>query len=246
MLGPMKPLVILKLGSTFEALRSQRGDFTDWIGRGLDLAPQRIRIVDAPAGQPLPDGRSIAGAVVTGSHAMVTDEPAWNRPVSDWFVSLVRDCVPLLAICYGHQLLARALGGRAGANPNGLEFGYAQIRLSEAGRTDPLLGVLPETFRAPVCHAQSALTLPPEAVCLASSEAEPNQAFRIGPTAWGVQFHPEFDAGAARFYIRQFADRLTAQGADPEGLLAGCVENTVGPRLFERFLEIVADRDVGR
>jgi GMP synthase (glutamine-hydrolysing) len=76
-------------------------------------------------------------------------------------------------------------------------------------------------------------------VRLAESDLDPVQAFAVGERAWGVQFHPEFDAHAVRAYLAARRDAASAEGLDPDALLAGVRETPSGPRLLRRFAELV-------
>ncbi|HUT13718.1 MAG TPA: glutamine amidotransferase [Thermoguttaceae bacterium] len=235
----MQHILIVKLGSTLPDLAMRRGDFEDWVRAGLDVGPDRTALVDPVVGEALPDSRRFAGVVVTGSHAMVTDRADWSERTAAWLRDVVEAEVPLLAICYGHQLLAHATGGTVGNNPAGREFGTVAVRLDEASRTDPLFSTLPERFDVQVCHTQSALSLPPGAQLLASSAREPHQAYRLGRYAWGVQFHPEFDVEVTRTYIRQRAADLRSEGQDPDKLAAGVREAPHGTAVLGSFGRLV-------
>jgi GMP synthase (glutamine-hydrolysing) len=228
----------VKAGSTFPALAASLGDFEDWIAAGLG-APDRVEVCCPPAGDPLPEPAGYAGIVVSGSHANVTDRDPWSEATTAWLRGALDAGVPLLGICYGHQLLAEAAGGRVGDNPAGREFGTAEIRVRREGEWDPLLGGFPVAVRAHVCHAQSVLALPPGAILLASSIRDPHQAFRLGRRAWGVQFHPEFSLDAARAYVRECAADLRAEGQDPDALEAGLADTPEARRLLRRFGEMV-------
>jgi len=232
-------ILVVKTGGTFPELAAAAGDFEDWIAAGLGAAPARILVRRPPLGEALPGPSGIAGAVVTGSHAMVTDGEEWSGRTAAWIRQALGAGVPLLGRCYGHQLLALAAGGRAGENPAGREFGTAEIRLLPGAEEDPLFCGLPPVFGAHVCHAQSVTALPPGSVLLASSAREPRQAFRLGERAWGVQFHPEFSAEAARFYVRAFARELRAEGQDPDALEAGVRDAPEAARLLRRFGELI-------
>ncbi|MFH2220403.1 MAG: hypothetical protein ABII68_12195 [Pseudomonadota bacterium] len=113
---------------------------------------------------------------------------------------------------------------------------------SHAAR-DRLFAGFPTALRVHACHAQSVLILPPDATLLASNDADPHHAFSIGDAAWGVQFHPEFDAGIMDFYLNEFADMLRTGGFDPDRL-RGLTENTqYGADLLRRFGEIINESD---
>lgn len=188
----------------------------------------------------LPPADSCLGVAITGSHDMVTDNLPWSIAVEKWLPSLVREEVPLLGICFGHQLLARAMGGKVGYHPGGIESGTVEISLSSSCADDPLFSGLPVQFPAHADHSQTVLSLPPGAVCLASSPHDPHHAFRIGRNAWGLQFHPEFTAKIMSEYILEQADKLRGAGISVPALLAGIRDTPVPRMLMKKFLLLAA------
>lgn len=200
-----KTILIVKAGSTFSELSRDLGDFPEWIAAGLDTGRQ-VALIDARTVGGLPDPARFSAILVTGSHEMVSDRSPWSERLGAWMVEAVCAAVPLLGICYGHQLLAHALGGTVGYRAAGRELGTVNVHLTEAGRADPLFRHMPRAFPAHMVHEQSVLALPPEALCLAHSAEEPHQAFRVGKCAWGVQFHPEFSAAAMQGYLARLTD----------------------------------------
>jgi len=235
----MKRIFVLKLGSTFPDLAGRRGDFEDWVVQGMSLSGGEATVVDVPAGQALPGHDEPAGVVMTGAHEMVTERFAWSRQVKAWLPGLVEREVPTLGICYGHQLLAEALGGRAGDNPRGREIGSVTLTLTAHAAADPLFSLYETGPAVYVSHAQSALALPPGATLLASSAREPHHAFRLGKCVWGVQFHPEFDADITREYVQQFGDSLQREGQDPKKLQENCAVYSPGAEVLVRFRQFV-------
>lgn len=231
-------LLILKTGSTFPSLASAHGDFEDWIQQGLGTSPFPIQVVDARH-EPIPEPQSLAGVVITGSHAMVSEREAWSEKVAAWLRTAVQAQLPVLGICYGHQLLAHCLGGAVGYHPQGIEIGSVDVRLQPTAATDPLLRTLPQAFPAHVVHKQSVRTLPEGAVLLAGNAHEPHQAFRVGPAAWGVQFHPEFSPAAMRGYIQQLSPELRDDGHDPATLEAGVIDTPVAASVLQNFMRFV-------
>ncbi len=183
----------------------------------------------------MPPVASLGGIIITGSHDMLTEKHPWSEKAASWIKEAVEAMIPVLGVCYGHQLLAYAMGGVVGDNPRGKEFGTVSIRLTGQGQRDPLFEGLPGTFAAQACHSQSVLQLPAGATLLASSDMDPHHAFAIGKRAWGIQFHPEFNAQVLRLYIQRFADALTAQGRDVDRLLAGVRETPHSQALLRRF-----------
>jgi GMP synthase (glutamine-hydrolysing) len=234
---------IIKLGSTMPELATRRGDFEDWILNGMKLTRDDVRIVDPTQDHALPTPDTLSSVVITGSHAMVTERAPWSERTAAWLRDVVEARVPLLGICYGHQLLARAFGGEVENNPLGREFGTVVARLTAPARHDRLFGALDEPLSVHTSHTQTVRRLPPQARVLASSEQDPNLAFAIGDCAWGVQFHPEFDAEITRAYIHAYAPSLLAEGQQPERLLATCRESPHGSALLRRFAALADGRD---
>ncbi|MEJ8821727.1 glutamine amidotransferase [Variovorax humicola] len=237
------PLVIIKAGDTFDELRNERGDFEHWIASGLGDTRLPVVVLDPRRGDKLPTPAQLSAVVLTGSHSMVSHREDWSEATAAWLAHVVHQGKPVLGICYGHQLLAHSLGGEADDHPGGLEIGTVTVALTDASADDTLFRDMPRDFPANVVHRQSALRLPPGAVRLAGNAFEPHQAFRIGERAWGVQFHPEFDAAAMQAYIDALADDLRAEGADPDALRRNVKATPAAARLLERFAQLAEAHD---
>ena len=78
---------------------------------------------------------------------------------------------------------------------------------------------------------------------LAANPWDQNQAFRLGDRAWGVQFHPEFDADIMREYIGHYSETLSSEGQDPLALRATARDDPSGPAILRRFVELCRPRD---
>ena len=235
----MKPLLIMKTGQTLPALRASGEDFEDWIIRGMAIDPGRALVVNVYADEALPALTDIAGMIVTGSPAMVTDRAPWSERSAEYLGEAVALSVPVLGICYGHQLLAHACGGVVDYHPQGREIGTVSIENTAAAQQDSLFGAMPGRFLGHTTHSQSVLRLPLEAVLLAGSEHDAHQAFRIGENAWGVQFHPEFDAQIMRGYVGGRRTVLLGEGYDIEALIEGVFETPEATHLLREFALLV-------
>ncbi len=104
---------------------------------------------------------------------------------------------------------------------------------------DALFEGLPEDLQVLASHVESVLELPPGAVLLGSTALDPNHVYRIGQRAWGVQFHPEFDADITRGYIAGRRELLLKEGLDPSALGLACKDSEHGSAVLARFAEIV-------
>src|SRR5690606_10963414 len=192
--------------------------------------------VDVEGGDALPGRDGFAGVLVTGSAAMVTERLDWSERAAGWLREAAHAGLPLLGICYGHQLLAHALGGEVGDNPNGREMGTVAIDLLPAAAADPLFAGLPGRFLAQSTQLQSVLRPPGGAVVLARSALDPCNAFRWGDAAWGVQFHPEFGTVHMRGYLQARAEGLAKEGGDPARMIAGVSAAPHARQVLRRFV----------
>ena len=238
----MKKLYIIKVGTTYPATAERFGDFDAWIAAGLVGETLAIQTVDAEKGDELPPPNACAGIVITGSHAMVTDRLSWSVAVENWLPKVLAAGIPLLGICYGHQLLAQAFGGVVGFHPRGKEIGTVDIHLREDANGDLLFRELPKTFQAHVIHAQSVLRLPPEAILLASNSYEPHHAFRLGDSAWGLQFHPEYDTRIIHEYIEAQREELESAGRDVQEILGTVTDTPAAGSLLKNFADLIRYR----
>lgn len=157
---------------------------------GLPVVLCRASAPDAPAF----DASAASGLVVLGGPMGACDDAAFPFLAREttWLAEAVGRRLPVLGICLGAQLLARALGACVYRNPSP-EVGWADVSVTPEGETDPLLRHLAPA--ATVFHwHQDTFDLPAGAVHLALSAACRHQAFRFGEHAYGLQFHPEVNA----------------------------------------------------
>ena len=238
----MKKIYILKVGTTFPSIKAQYGDFDTWTIYHLGPVNLEICVVDVEHGSVLPEINECAGVIITGSHAMVTDELTWSTNLEKWIPLIVEFDIPLLGVCYGHQLLAKSMGGKVDFHPKGKEIGTVNIKLTAESELDPLFGNIPAGFHAHTSHSQTVLELPPGAICLAKNSHDSHHAFRIGNSAWGVQFHPEYNPFIMRSYISEQADDLKDLAYDVTHLLNKVVETPVTARLLRNFVQIVQSK----
>ena len=230
----MRPLLLIQTGEAPEAIRAEFGGFADWFRDAMRLEPAQMRVVRVDEGEALPPPREIAGAVITGSAAMVTERADWSERTAGWIRSAMDAETPLLGVCYGHQLMAHALGGTVGWLPAGREIGTHTITRVDGAGAGPTDG-LPVSFPAHTTHRQSVLAPPPGAKALASSERDPHQILRYAPHALSAQFHPEFSDEFMRAYIAARADTLREEGLDPDALHAAVRETEAARALLEGF-----------
>ncbi len=233
---PHLPFLILETGQPVPAMK-RYGRFPHWIRVAAGLAEAETVVVNVEAGQAPPSPEGFAGTIVSGSAAFVTDRAEWSERTADWLRAAAHDDMPVFGICYGHQLLAHALGGQVDYNPAGRESGTIELELHPPAFEDPLFAGLPERFPAHATHLQTVLRAPDGATVLARSPQDACHAFRWGRNAWGVQFHPEFATHHIRGYVHARADCLQRHGRCARTVAREVSAAPLARRLLRRFVQ---------
>jgi GMP synthase (glutamine-hydrolysing) len=236
----VKPLLIIKTGRTVREVPAALGDFEHWIADCMVLPAGQWLSREVSAGELLPEASEVSGVVITGSPAMVSERLPWSEYAAAW-LQASDPRLPVLGICYGHQLLAHAFGGRVDYHPGGREMGTTFVQQHEAAATDPLFAGLPREFPVHVTHQQSVLDLPAGAAVLAGSDFEPHHAVRFRERTWGLQFHPEFDAQVMRIYLAARATQLAVEGFDVERLQDQVQETPASRQVLRNFAALLQD-----
>ena len=190
------------------------------LGEWLTAAGLTLDVRDVERGDPLPGGLDgFGGLLVLGGGMSAGDDrrAPWLPAVRALLAEAITGEIPTLAVCLGAQLLAVALGGRVGPNPDGPEFGAQLVAKRANSASDPLFRDLPITPDVIQWHYDAVLELPPSAALLASSPACDVQAFRAGRVAWAIQFHIETTPSV----VRQWAveDAAALDGYDVDAIL---------------------------
>ncbi len=230
-----RPLLVLFTGSTVARVREVHGDFDAHFQRGVgDAWRGPWTSFDArDEGAPLPDPGGLAGVIVSGSASSVTERAPWMLRLEAWLRDGVARETPLLGVCFGHQLLAQALGGEVRPNPAGRRLGSLSIRRVD---DDPLFEGVPRELTVSVSHRDHVGVAPPGVRKLATADHDDLHAFAVGPKARAVQFHPEFHAEIVRGYLAERSELLRSEGLDPDALLRGVVEPVFGPVILRNFI----------
>jgi GMP synthase (glutamine-hydrolysing) len=231
----MRPLCILVMGDPVPTAHRERGDFAllmresigeHWTGPWLTL--------DCREQPELPEPNELSGILVTGSPSSVTDREDWVVFGERYLRRAVQVGAAVLGVCFGHQMLAQALGGHVSRNPRGREIGTVELSLVDD--TDPVLSDPARPYLVNMSHTDSVERLPPGARILGRTSRDPHAALRFAATAWGVQFHPEFDREIVGHYAHTRSEDLRREGIDPERVSLEASDAAPGAGVLRRFV----------
>ena len=240
----MKPFLLLGTRDDDGAADNEYAAFLAFTG--LDESSlRRVRLERGPLGDL--DLSQWSGVMLGGGPFNSSDDAASKSPVQHRVEEDLRrllDLVverdfPFLGACYGIGTLGTHQGAvvdRTYTEP----VGAVTVELTEAGRTDPLTGVLSPRFEAFTGHKEAIRCLPSHAVNLASSSTCPVQAFRVGRNVYATQFHPELDIDGLclRIDVYRHSGYFEPHEADSIKTMARHSSVTEPPRLLQRFVEL--------
>jgi GMP synthase-like glutamine amidotransferase len=219
------------------------------IGAALSSAGVTVDTRKVFAGDPLPDVSMFDGLVVMGGPMSACSDDGFPTRASE--IGLISDALDrgilTLGVCLGAQLLAVAAGGSVFAGDAGPEIGWGPVDLTPDTDSDPLLAAVSRRLTVLHWHGDT-FDLPAGATRLASSRKYPNQAYRLGAHAWGLQFHVEVDDQAVRGFLDAFGEEARTAGEDPEAIAiaTGVYLDELGPirdRVCGRFAHLVGTHD---
>jgi GMP synthase (glutamine-hydrolysing) len=254
---PTTRVLVLRTGQALSRVHAHCGPFFRLFQRGMnDGVPDEERVavdeLDVCCRHPDDDFPTLSryhAAIVTGSPAYVGDDEPWMRWGARFLEHIVERDLPLLAVCFGHQLAGVAFGADVGKNPRGREMGTIEVRLRDhpSIADDPLLGTLPRTFLAQCTH-RDVIRDPGRLPVLGSADHDANHVVRLGPRQWGVQFHPEFDDVTMRLYLEVRRDVLDQEHGPGAGAarIAAVRQTPVGSAMLRRFAGLAREEAMRR
>lgn len=222
-------------------IEHEHGTGPGYLGECLESAGLHLDVQRPYLGDPLPGGLTgYAGLIVLGGTPGPFDDhvATWLPVVRELIAQALHGALPMLGVCLGGELLASVAGGlvqRAAAGP---EVGLHTLTPTPQARDDALFAGLRDSAPAVEWHWEEIARLPPSATLLCSTERYPNQAFRIGEHAWGMQFHMEVLTDAATQWAANGHEELAAAGVRPDTI----VEDIAGaePQLRKTWGEVAA------
>lgn len=200
---------LLRMCELPDAGRAVHGGYVRLIGMLFDGDP--VELLDVPVHEGATPS-SLADAdvwIATGSPASVYDDLAWIRTAEELVREAAATETPLVGICFGHQLVGQALGGRVAKARGGWGIGVQRYE-----RTDARAPLSEDTLTLIASHQDQVLDAPADAVVWSTAGYCPIAGMRIGERMWTVQGHPEFTPALAAAIYESRRDRIGGDAVD--------------------------------
>jgi GMP synthase-like glutamine amidotransferase len=221
-----------------ERLRPLAGTYRDMFAKLLSphLPEATFTWFDVVKGE-LPDSTDACDAYLcTGSRYSVYEDREWIHALKDYVRELHAAQKPFVGICFGHQVLAQALGGEVAPADQGWGVGIHEMRVTAP---EPWMQPPQEDCKLQYMHADQVQRLPPESVVLATAPHCPVAMFRVGNTMIGIEGHPEFPAAYVEALLQIRKERIgVARTEAALASLAQKADDTVVARWMANFLQI--------
>lgn len=235
-------IAIIQTGEAIESALKKYGDFDEWFIKAMDTNKDQTKTFRVFEKLEFPSNHNLAGIIITGSSAMVTDKLKWSEATIQWLRQFIDSDIPILGVCYGHQLLARLLGGKVDWNPKGRELGQVTMSVTTGTHKDKLLNSVSNTktneIKFLASHLQSVTQLPNKAQLLGTTKLDPNHCFSYDKHIWGLQFHPEFTAEIVEQYIKERSADIMSEGLNPTKMIEELENTDNGTKLLKKFKNI--------
>ena len=198
-----------------DQLRDQfSGNFPDYetmFKTAFEEKPQKFswKTFDAVTGEFPKDLDSCDGYLISGSRSSVYEEKKWMLSLENFINKLNRNNKPTVGLCFGHQIMAKALGGTVTCAPEGWGIGFARCSVNSGISRKQL--ALPEELTVGVCHRDQVVKLPAGATNIGSTPHCNNFLIQFTPKMIGFQGHPEFEPAYISALIEETKNLLTPQ-----------------------------------
>ena len=198
----MKNILIIDCGETLDPVKSEFGHCVDWISSiACNFSECKIEVSEVYKGHKINE-EGYDGIIITGSAESVYNELPWMLYLESKILKADNKNIPILGICFGHQLIVKAFGGKVEKNTKGWEIGSTKIHLTEAANNSRLFNEFPKDFIVYESHQDTASYIPRNMIVLAENSMG-NQAVVCNNTTFGVQFHPEFTKEISEAYLNK-------------------------------------------
>ena len=237
-----KYITILQTGQPIAHVLNKYGNFDQLFINAMGLDMSYTKTIRVYEDLNFPHPNKIAGILITGSPAMVTEGNDWCLKTQQWLKQFLDTKLPILGVCYGHQLLATVLGGKVQWNPKGREIGQVDMQLMPCTKNDKLLGHLyygtNASIKLQATHQQAVIELPKKIPILGKTKLDSHHCFCYKNHIWGLQFHPEFTPDIIKDYIRLRYDDIQNEGLNPDEMIANVKNLNNGTSILKNFAEL--------
>ena len=186
----MKRISIITNGPGIAEVKSLYGQASDWVQNVLSDYDVDVKVVKAYEMEDFSSERDDAW-IITGSAYSVYDDFKWIDYLKMKLSEMNKIGKPVLGICFGHQLIAEAFGGKVELNSKGWELGSCKIKLTDSGTANKLFSGITTPLSVYQSHQDVVVSLPENATLMAENDMG-IQSFVCNDCLYGVQFHPEF------------------------------------------------------
>lgn len=233
-----KPIAIIQTGKPVDTALKKYGHFNQWFIKAMRIDESFTETYAVYEDLSFPDINNISGLIISGSPSMVTEKNHWSEKTIEYLTQFLDSTIPVLGVCYGHQLLAKLLGGTVDWNPLGRQMGQVSVDFNDEINNDRLFQPLlsqkqPLPFIA--THQQAVTELPDEVTILGTTVLDKHHCFRYKKHMWGLQFHPEFNAAIIKDYISTRSSDLIKEGFDPKKMINEIGEIDHGSTIMQSF-----------
>lgn len=227
----MKDILIIDCGPSLSDVSNNFGVAPEWIIESLNNKECNFKWVKPYDGEKIQSINADA-CIITGSPCSVYEATDWMLDIEEGMKNIQSSQLPVLGICFGHQLLAKCFGGEVKLNPNGWELGAYPVQFTEAGKKSQLFSDIEDNAIVYESHQDSVTILPENAIELARNN-KGNQAFIIYDNFYGVQFHPEFSWEVIKMYV-SVRSAMGVRVDDPT-----VPESTQGELVLFNFIDLI-------
>ena len=227
----VKEILIIDCGPSLSDVTKHYGVAPEWIMESLKNKDCNFTLVKPYVGENVQISNADAW-IITGSPRSVYDADDWMVDIERELKNIQSSKIPVLGICFGHQLLAKCFGGIVELNPKGWELGAYPVQFTDAGKKSQIFSGMDDNAIVYESHQDSVIVLPEMAIELARNN-KGNQAFKIHVNFYGVQFHPEFSWEVIKMYV----SKRSATGVivdDPS-----IPESTQGELVLFNFIDLI-------
>jgi GMP synthase-like glutamine amidotransferase len=219
----MPHVTIIETGLVSASNRERHGSYPQMFEQMIGAADSSVTFntVSIPAGEPLPDAGGLKAILITGSSAGVYDGFDWIAPLEDFVRAVHGRKVPMVGVCFGHQVIAQALGGVVRKSEKGWGLGRHVYDVT------PGNGIIDgDRIALAASHQDQVITPPPGARSILSSDFTEHAGLLYdGGTTLSVQPHPEFSVG----YALACCDMAHSKGHAPDNLVAAAKASLAEP-----------------